>query len=1002
MSRIQEIKARADAEMAQQGAMQQVPVSAPQGAGLPGISGETPMSRIQQIKMQADAAMAEEAQKQDKHFPYNAQQNRAQGSPYPEYVFTGPSRTLRPPLLNYENLTKEQKEVRSKYLKDKDADQKRRLKFLTQEVAGSPLGLADFGHGLYNLGNMITSGVGLTNSNTFREEEMPSHKIKQAMSEYTPIDLLKYQPQNSAERIAKGTIGTAGAALAGAGLGSLVSGLGAAGGAASEAPGMLASLAGRAPMLSRGAAAIEPYTTALLGAPQTLGAAATMGGIGGALGGGMQALAENGINASPYLLATLAALSAAKGGKWAAGKIKAKLPEAQGKKIAAERIKAVIGEDKLERALENIQEGQKAGSTYGHNPTTAELANNEGFSMMEDAFRGSPGHKEVGESLTSRYQSQEAAKQRALELARGEGSEAGLATKERVLAHEAEQQGYRQSEDAAKQAEKQTLVDQAMKEFEDTSTPANTGNVIRKGVKEELESTKAVRREKAGEKYDVVKNMEDRVPTTNVMKGIAEELKDMDPALPEVKKIKELQKLFEQEPGKNKYGLQLLDEKGRPVYVDKQARVLNKTRAKLNALKKQADISGDTVMSRVYANAKKNLDLDFEAVPQVSESWKTYAKESVPVNQINQDPFFKSILKETDYASGHVIPDSGIPHKLVNAAESSHSVASKFMNMFGKNKEVMKSVQGYINQNVLDSILDVNGVPSEAKIAAYLKKNQGSLTLYPELETKIANARNAGKFFHQVGDAAVKESGQVYKDMLKAVTESAPEKVVNNLLTGTNTSGKIDSILEVVNKDKTGQSMEGLRRAFVDHISEQVTTPVKFTNFYKAHKKDLGRIMTDKQMEFLSELNKHYMDKKNIQAHVNPPGSGTGSQTAPRTRVQQEIEKTLEMSLPQTILNEMLQSSGGAAATYLKKGVPGAASVSAAKGGWKWYKNAVSSSVQKNIQKSMLSPSFAEMMITDMTTKAGKAEAQTLAGKWAKDYIKGYAIKPITKKREEK
>lgn len=981
MSRIQEIKARADAEMAQQGAMQQVPVAAPQGAGLPGISGETPMSRIQQIKMQADAAMAEEAQKQDKHFPYNAQQNRAQGSPYPEYVFT------RNPK-EYRNLTPEQLKVRKDYQNLRNDDRLRKLKLVGQEAIASPLMTADIGHGLYNLGNMITSGVGLTNSNPFREEEMPSHKIKQAMAEYTPINLLKYQPQNAAERVVKSGIGIGGSALTGGGVGSIVKGLSKAGSAAS--------------MLGKAATKVQPYTTALLGAPETLGQAAALGGTGAALGGGMQGLAENGVNASPYLLATLAALSAAKGGKWAAGKIKGALPENQGASVAASRLKGVIGEENIEKAIKNLQEGQNTPSMYGHRPTTAELANTEGLSMLEDAYRGSPSHKEISESITSRNISNESAKQRALELARGEGSEAGLATKERVLAHEAEQQGYRQSEDAAKQAEKHTLVDQAMKEFEDTSTPANTGNVIRKGVKEELESTKAARREKAGEKYDVVKNMEDRVPTTNVMKGITEELKDMDPALPEVKKIKELQKLFEQEPGKNKYGLQLLDEKGRPVYVDKQARVLNKTRAKLNALKKQADISGDTVMSRVYANAKKNLDLDFEAVPQVSESWKTYAKESVPVNQINQDPFFKSILKETDYASGHVIPDSGIPHKLVNASEASQSVASKFMNMFGKNKEVMKSVQGYINQNVLDSILDVNGVPNEAKIAAYLKKNQGSLTLYPELETKIANARNAGKFFHQVGDAAVKESGDAYKGMLKAVTDSTPEKLVNNLLTGTDKARKIDSILEVVNKDKTGQSLEGLRRAFVDHVSEQAVTPLKFTNFYKSHRAELGKIMTEKQMEFLSEINKHYLDKKNIQAHVNPPGSATGTQTAQRLRTQKEVEGTLERTLPETILDEMLQSSGGAAATYLKKGPGGASLVSAIKGASKWYTNAVSSSVQKNMQKAMLSPSFAEMMMTNMTTKAGKAEAQTLAGKWAKDYIKGYAIKPITKKREEK
>jgi hypothetical protein len=970
VGRIQEIKARADAEMAQQQGMQQMPEQSPVAAPQPGLSEasrDKPMSRIQQIKMQADAAMAQNAEKQDKRFPYNAQQNREQGSPYPDYVFT------RNPK-EYRNLTPEQREVRKNYEQSRNDDRLRKLKLVGQEAVASPLQVADIGHGLYNLGNMATSAIGLTDPNPYREEEMPSHRIKQAMAEYTPIDLLKYQPQNASERVVKSGIGIGGSAFTGGGIGTLVKGLSKAGSTAS--------------MLGKAATKVQPYTTALLGAPETAGQAAALGGAGAAIGSGIQALAENDINASPYLLGTLAALQAAKGGKWAAGKIKGALPENQGSRIAASRLKGVIGEENIEKAIKNIQEGRSTPSMYGHRPTTAELANTEGLSMLEDAYRGSPSHKELSENLTSRGISNEAAKRNELARARGEGAEAGLATKERVLEHEA-------GEKVARQAK----VDEALKDFSDVSSPEDTGKAIREGVESELDSRKKARGIESNDKYEYVRNLDERIPTGRAEAYLDIEIARFGRNSKMRRALQTVRNMFGKEEALNRYGLPQLDNRGRPKMVDQLADRLVSVREEIGDLRNAAIKAGNKKLALKYGETLKQLDLDFDVNPKISESWKTYVKESIPVNQIDQDPFFKSILKETDYTSGHVIPDSGIPNKLVNASEASQSVAHKFMNMFGKNKEVMKSVQGYVNQNVLDSILDVNGVPSEAKIASYLKKNKGSLTLYPGLETKLANARNAGKFFHQVGDEAVKESTKIYKDMFKAVTDSAPEKVVNNLLSGTNKTEKLTKLLDIMNKDTSGQALEGLRRAFVDHVSEEAASAIKFTNFYKAHKKELSRVMLEPQMKFLEELNKHYLDQRNIQAHVTGPR--TGSQTAQRLRTQQEVERTLERTLPETILDEMLQSSGGAAAAYLKKGPGGASLVSAIKGASKWYTNAVSSSVQKNMQKAMLNPEFAEMTLLDMTKKGAKEKAKTLAGQWAKSYIKGYAIKPIATDKEE-
>lgn len=810
-------------------------------------------------------------------------------------------------------------------------------KITNQSAAKGITNLPNIPQGLYNVGAMGANLLG-ANLKGFSEEEMPGYHIQKGLKDYGGIDLNSEHPENGAERIYSSIVeGAAGTALGG--------GLG----AASKAIPYLGKAAG-----------------ALLGTPQTAGQVGALAATGGTISGALQTLQEAGIDTSPLIMATAAlpigraAISGAKTLARLPGKVNNLRPSKVGYNDAARNLQTIIGKEQVPGAIESINKGTSNPSSFGYEPTSAELALNPGLSMLQETYRGSTKHPELSQGISERTNANIRAKNNKLTEFQPEGPAGGVAAQEHV-------------NDFAKMKDNSG--------FEKTATPSEAGAAIRKGLKDELGSRTLDRYKKAGDKYEVIENIQGRTPATSANAYINKRLDSLGPESTLRAPLIKLQKLLKGEKAKTKRG----DPYGE---VNPKVSHLSQTRTEINGFLGESLRSGNKTLSKIYRDVKNALDVDLEGHPEVSDAWKKYAEASGPVNEIDLEPTFKKIMKSTDYNAHDVLPNSGVPREIVSASEKSQSVAEKFKNLLGDKKEVMEPVKGYINNKVIKETVDKYGNPSLEKIHKFKEKYPGAFTLYDHLDTKLKNMSNATKFLSDISEKNYKDTTRVYDNMFKSVVGSKPDKMAQSLFQGGDSTKKIDMYTKILKTDKTGQAWEGAKRATMDYISEQAESPAKFTKFYKGNLENLKRVVGPEEMHFLGELNDRYKSASEVVKQSNT----TNSSTLARDMTRKNVERLVNKGLGRTILDESVNSTTGIITGHLSK-VPGGKLLGAATGGaYKWYNNAISSSMQKNVHRALLEPSYLKMMLEDITTKQGKEAAKKLMGEWNKQRLSGYAI----------
>lgn len=869
------------------------------------------------------------------------------------------SMTPRRPARNYQEM--DSGELRAEYKKQRASGKgvnPELERAINEEIGGSPYrnlerqavgkaitNLPNIPQGAYNIGAMGANLFG-ADLNGFKEDEMPSHYIQKGLK-HIGMDLNEHKPKNAFQRIySAGVEGGAGAAI-GAGMASKVSNVPYAGKTAG----------------------------ALFGAPKTTGQLGAIAGGGAAISGALQTLQEAGVDTSPLML-SLAAFAAGKGtynlGKSAVKgvrNIKNLAPSVRGRNDAQLGIESIMGKENIPGAIEAIDKSNANPSSFGYKPTTAEAIKNPGISMLQETYRGSTKHPELAQGITERTTANIAAKNNKLTELQPTGSKGPRAAQEYL-------------EDFAKLSDNSGL--------DKTTSATDAGVAIRKGLKDELGVRKAKRRADVGDRYSVIENIEGTHAPKNARDYIIKELQHLPENSPSRTPLNDLWDLL-QGPDATYEGSAFGRQE--PTIPN-----LSGARRDINGMLGKAKRSGDENLERIYRNVKKSLDTDLEAYPQVAESWKKYAKAKKPENEIALHGTFKKILKTSDYDAHNVLPDSGVPREIVSAAEKSQSIASDFKKLLGDKKEVMEPVKGYINDKIIKNIVDNEGRPSLSKIHKFKEKYPGAFTLYDHLDTKLKNSSNATKFLNDLGEKNYKATTKVYNDMFKATVGSKPEKMVQELFQGGNSEKKIDMYTKILQTDKTGQAWEGARRAVIDHISSQAESPVKFVKFYEGNLENLKRAVGPDEMHFLGELHKRYKDA----SEVTKQSMTTNSATIARDMTRKKVDNLVDKSLVRTVLDESINSTTGIITGHLSK-IPGGKFLGAVTGGaYKWYQSAINSSMHKNIQQSLLEPSFMKFMLEDITTKHGKEAAKKFLGEARKQKFSGYSIGQHAAEKDKK
>jgi len=808
-------------------------------------------------------------------------------------------------------------------------------KLQNQAVGRAATNLPNIPQGTYNLGAMGANLLG-ANLKGFSEDEMPGHYIQKGLK-HVGVDLNAEKAQNDGERLFESLIeGGAGAAMGG--------GLGAA---------------------SKGIPYLGKAAGALLGSPETAGQVGALAGAGAAISGALKTLQDAGIDTSPLMLG-VAALPAAratyagmKGIAKIPGKINNLRPSVVGHNDALRGLESIMGRENIPSAIESINQSNANQSSFGYKPTTAEVVKNPGLSMLQETYRGMTKHPEVSQGISERTNQNIGAVKNRIEELQPKGPSGPAATQEYF-------------ENFAKMPEDH--------EFYKTTSAPEAGTAIRKGLKEELSSRKSKRRADVGDEWSEIDKIKDRLNPKNTHAYLDEELRKLANNSDARQPLEYMKGLLEGD--KATIGGHQIPSLHPEVYK------LSSASKNINKKMKLAKRAGDDELVRIYSGAKEALNNDLKSHPQVESARKNYAQAKKPENEIALHGTFKKILKTSDYDATDLLPDSSVPREIVSSAAKSESIASDFMKLLGDKKEVMEPVKGYINNKIINDIVDKNGNPSLAKIHKFKEKYPGAFTIYKNLDIKLKNSSNATKFLNDLGEKNYRETTKIYDATFKSVVGSKPEKMVQNLLQSGNPDKKIAMYTKILDTDKTGQAWEGARRATMDYISEKAASPAGFVKFYQGNVNSLKKIVGPEEMHFLTELNKRYSDVSDVVKQSITTNSATGARLANQKAVNNVVDK----SLGRTILDDAVTSTNAIISGHLSK-VPGGKILGAiSSGAYKWYQNAVSSSMQKTVQRALLEPSYAKMLLEDITTKHGKEAAKKFMGEWRNQYLSGYSI----------
>ncbi len=141
--------------------------------------------------------------------------------------------------------------------------------------------------------------------------------------------------------------------------------------------------------------------------------------------------------------------------------------------------------------------------------------------------------------------------------------------------------------------------------------------------------------------------------------------------------------------------------------------------------------------------------------------------------------------------------------------------------------EAIAATERYIARSFTDFATDITTgqiVPSRA--AKWVRSNEAILDQFPQLRSQMASASEAQKLATRtmgIMDARIKRIQDPRISATAKFLKSDPGNEIRDALRSPEASKRMGELVRLSRKDKSGEALEGLRGAFVDHIIEKST-----------------------------------------------------------------------------------------------------------------------------------------------------------------------------------
>jgi hypothetical protein len=285
-----------------------------------------------------------------------------------------------------------------------------------------------------------------------------------------------------------------------------------------------------------------------------------------------------------------------------------------------------------------------------------------------------------------------------------------------------------------------------MKSFAYRETPEQAGSAIRHQITKNIEKLTKERNAVTKPLYQELKEYKPGINPIKAQTFIENELKDATGMTKKsLLKIKEMIK-----PEPEKINLQGLPPKAIEQIREQGGGAGLPSALKLkNAIEEISDMIGTANKNNARKRANKLREVkdslleDLINTPQ-SKADLAYSKLSEPISEITRNKRLDKAGKKDIYNKSYITESDASAKTIIGRAMKSDEFSDNFLKQFGDHPQTMKSVHGYINDDLITNVMDKNGRINLNELHSWKLSNPNANKLYPNFDKKIHDLQKKG------------------------------------------------------------------------------------------------------------------------------------------------------------------------------------------------------------------------------------------------------------------
>lgn len=312
----------------------------------------------------------------------------------------------------------------------------------------------------------------------------------------------------------------------------------------------------------------------------------------------------------------------------------------------------------------------------------------------------------------------------------------------------------------------------------------------------------------------------------------------------------------------------------------------------------------------VLKKTARILSDEIQKIPKLGEAMSAYKSIMEPSNIITENPQLKKILQKekNSYVREYAMSSGDVPDSIIKVSADPVG-AKQLFSEIKNNRDARNRVKHYIHSLVLKDFVGNDGKIKIDNFNRWKNAHLGAFELYPGLDKKLSSLQESQKFVDSVisenrkisalmekkykqessilekyassslkestkaSEANIKNLEQKFSDkfgrLSKTIIETPGQgKVSGAILGGKDGYKNMQEAINIAKKDKSGASLEGLKRDTLENFKEYLGknfTADKFNRYLNKNGESLKLLYGKEGMDIVEKINDALVKKSNTQ-----------------------------------------------------------------------------------------------------------------------------------------